>query len=287
MTEMEFKDKFIGFVDILGFKKLVEAAEQGTGMSLQEILGLVKELGMPEDRKKFAEHGPMTCPRSKYVQRDIDFQLTQISDCMVVSTEVSPAGVINLVRHCWGAVIKLLAKGIMCRGYITIGRVYHTDTQVIGTGYQEAYRKESLVTAFEREADERGTPFVEVDTAVCDYVRDHGDSCVKEMFSRFIKEDGTVTAIFPFQRLQHSFIIGDYFGRKYDPEEERQSNRNVMSMIENMKERVMSLVDQAKPDALSKALHYMAALDAQIDICKETDRMIDMLESPFPRNRIR
>jgi hypothetical protein len=58
-------------------------------------------------------------------------------------------------------------------------------------------------------------------------------------------------------------------------------------MIENMKERVMSLVDQAKPDALSKALHYMAALDAQIDICKETDRMIDMLESPFPRNRIR
>jgi len=284
---MEFKDKFIGFVDILGFKKLVEAAEQGTGMSLQEILGLVKELGMPEDRKKFAEHGPMTCPRSKYVQRDIDFQLTQISDCMVVSTEVSPAGVINLVRHCWGAVIKLLAKGIMCRGYITIGRVYHTDTQVIGTGYQEAYRKESLVTAFEREADERGTPFVEVDTAVCDYVRDHGDSCVKEMFSRFIKEDGTVTAIFPFQRLQHSFIIGDYFGRKYDPEEERQSNRNVMSMIENMKERVMSLVDQAKPDALSKALHYMAALDAQIDICKETDRMIDMLESPFPRNRIR
>jgi hypothetical protein len=242
---------------------------------------------MPEDRKKFAEHGPMTCPRSKYVQRDIDFQLTQISDCMVVSTEVSPAGVINLVRHCWGAVIKLLAKGIMCRGYITIGRVYHTDTQVIGTGYQEAYRKESLVTAFEREADERGTPFVEVDTAVCDYVRDHGDSCVKEMFSRFIKEDGTVTAIFPFQRLQHSFIIGDYFGRKYDPEEERQSNRNVMSMIENMKERVMSLVDQAKPDALSKALHYMAALDAQIDICKETDRMIDMLESPFPRNRIR
>lgn len=287
MSEMGFKEKFIGFVDILGFKKLVEAAERGTGMPLEEILGLVKELGVLEDRDQFVKYGPMTCPQSRCVQRDLDFRLTQISDCVVVSAEVSPAGVINLVEHCWGAVIKLLAKGIMCRGYITLGKIYHTDTQVIGTGYQEAYRKESLVTAFRHEADERGTPFVEVDTAVCDYVRDQGDSCVKEMFSRFVKEDGTVTAIFPFQRLQHSFIIGDYLGHEFDPEEERRSNRNMMSAIENMKEQIMSLVDQSKPDAFNKASHYIAALDAQLGICEETEKMIDMLETPFPRNRIR
>ncbi len=287
MPETEFKEKFIGFVDILGFKNLVEAAERGTGMPLREILGLVKELGTSEDRMEFIKYGPTTCPGSKYVQRDLDFRLTQISDCVVVSVEVSPAGVINLVKHCWGAVIKLLAKGVMCRGYITRGSVYHTDTQVIGTGYQEAYSKECLVTAFRREADERGTPFVEVDPVVCDYVRDQGDSCVKEMFSRFVKEDGSVTAIFPFQRLQHSFIIGDYLEHKFDPKEERQFNRNIMSMIENMKECVMSLVDRSKPDALSKASHYIAALDAQLDVCKKTDEMIDMLETPFPRNRIR
>jgi hypothetical protein len=287
MPETEFKEKFIGFVDILGFKKMVEAAEKGTGMPLKEILGLVKELGTPEDRMKFTKYGPMTCPESKYEKRDLDFRLTQISDCMVVSVEVSPAGVINLVNHCWGAVIKLLTKGIMCRGYITLGPVYHTDTQVIGTGYQEAYRRESLVTAFKREADERGTPFVEVAPVVCGYVQDQGDSCVKKMFSRFVKEDGTVTAIFPFQRLEHSFIIGDYLGHKFDPEKERHSNRNIMSMIENMKERVMSLVDRSKPDALSKASHYIAALDAQLDVCKETDKMIDMLNISFPRNKIR
>jgi hypothetical protein len=287
MPEIEFKKKFIGFVDILGFKKLVESAERGMGMPLQEILGLVKELGTPEDHMKFGEYRPMTCPRSKCVQLDLDFRLTQISDCVVVSVEVSPAGVINLIKHCWGAVIKLLDKGIMCRGYITLGSVYHTDTQIIGSGYQEACHKESHVTAFRREADERGTPFVEVDTVVCDYVRDQGDSCVKEMFSRFVKGDGTVTAIFPFQMLQHSFIIGDYHGHKYDPEEERQSNRNIMSMIEDMKERVMSFVDQSKPDALRKASHYIVALDAQLDVCKETDKMIGLLEFPFPRSRLR
>ena len=38
MNDTNFKDKFIGFVDILGFKKLVEVAEAGTGMPLAELL---------------------------------------------------------------------------------------------------------------------------------------------------------------------------------------------------------------------------------------------------------
>jgi hypothetical protein len=281
MNDTKFKDKFIGFVDILGFEKLVEAAEAGTGMPLTELIEALKEFGTPEDRQKFETYGPMTCPKSAYTQRNLDFRLTQISDCVIVSSEVSPAGVINLVNHCWGAVIKLLIKGIMCRGYITRGLVYHTDAQIIGSGYQEAYRNEAQVTAFKRKADERGTPFVEVDPVVCDYVRDHGDSCVKEMFSRYVKEDAKVTALFPFQRLEHSFIIAG-FGHKFDPKKEKRSNRNTRLMIENLKKRVMAFVDQSNPNAVSKAEHYIAALDAQIEVCERTDEIIDMLSSPFP-----
>lgn len=236
MTDISFKEKFIGFVDILGFKELVEAAEKGTGMPLVELLKIVKELGTPEDRVKFEKYGPKACPASRYVQRDLDFKITQISDCVVVSTEVSPAGVINLIHYCWGAVIKLMTKGIMCRGYITRGSVYHTDTQIIGSGYQEAYRRESLVTAFKREADERGTPFVEVDPIICEYVRNSGDSCVKKMFSRYVKEDGAATALFPFKGLEHSFMIGDWHGHKFNPEEERKANNNLRLMIKKMKE---------------------------------------------------
>lgn len=287
MNDTKFKDKFIGYVDILGFKKMVEAAEAGTGMPLSELLEVLKELGIPKDRIKFEKNGPMTCPNSKYIKRDLDFRLTQISDCVIVSSEVSPAGMINLVSHCWGAVIRLLTKGIMCRGYITRGSVYHTDVQIIGSGYQNAHGKEDQVTAFKREADERGTPFVEVDPAVCDYARAYGDPCVKEMFPRYVKEDGTVTALFPFQRLQHSSIIGSWLGHTFNPERERQSNENMRSMIEKMKERVMALVDQLNPDAVSKAKHYIAALDAQIEVCKKTDEMIDTLNSPSPSCRIR
>lgn len=286
MSEPQFKDKFIGFVDILGWKALVEAAEIGVGMPLSSLLEMLKMLGTQEDKEKVEKHGPAICPASKYVQRNLDFKLTQISDCVVVSSEVSPAGAINLVSHCWGAIIRLLTKGIMCRGYITRGLIYHTDGQFIGSGYQEAYINEDQVSAFKRKAEEKGTPFVEVDPVVCDYIRDNSDSCVKEMFSRYVKEDETITALFPFQRLQHSFIIGDFLGRKFDPGKERQANENMRSMIIKMKESVMALTDQSKPDAVSKAEHYIAALDAQIEVYNKTNEMLDILGSSFPPRQI-
>jgi hypothetical protein len=276
MSDLEFRDKFIGFVDILGFKKLVEAAETGTGMPLHDLLEVLKELGTPEDRKRYEKYGARICPASTYIHRSLDFRVTQISDCVVVSSEVSPAGVINLVHHCWGAVIQLLTKGIMCRGYITRGLVYHKDDQIIGSGYQKAYGKESQVTAFKREADERGTPFVEVDPVVYSYVEDHGDSCVKGLFARYVKTDGEATVLFPFQMLAHTFIIASV-GYTCDPQKEKQSDQNMRLIIENARQRVMALVDQSNPSAVSKAEHYIAALDAQLEMCARIDKIIDTL----------
>lgn len=283
---MDFKDKFIGFVDILGWKNKVKAAEAGTGMPLAELKGALEKLGKHEDQAKIENTGPIICPGSSYVRRDLDFKLTRISDCVIVSSEISPAGVINLIDHCWGAIFRLLTKGIMCRGYITRGLIHHTnEPEMIGSGYQEALDKEQKVSAFKRKADEMGTPFVEVDPAVCNYIQDQGDSCVKNMFSRFVKGDGTVTALFPFQRLSHSFIIAGWPGQRFDPEKERQSNKNMRSMIEKMKERITALVDRSKPDAVSKAEHYIAALDAQTEGCKKTDEVINTLSSSFTCRR--
>ena len=72
MTDIVFKEKFIGFMDILGFKNLVKAAEEGTGMPLVKLLEVVKELGAPEDRMKLVKYGPTTCPESRYIQHDLD-----------------------------------------------------------------------------------------------------------------------------------------------------------------------------------------------------------------------
>lgn len=94
----------------------------------------------------------------------------------------------------------------------------------MGSGFHKAYSMETAVTAFNKEADERGTPYVEIDPIVVDYVREHGDWRVKEMFGRFIANDGGVSAIFPFKRLVHSYFIGGVGVSKLDPEKEKRNN---------------------------------------------------------------
>lgn len=273
-----FSDKFIAYVDVLGFKGLVTDAEQGKGLALPDLLKLLEFLGTGKERARFDQHGPACCPYAPRIEKNLDFRVTQISDCVVVSAEISPAGVINVISHCWGAVIELLARGIMCRGYIKRGKLFHTDTQIIGSGYQEAFLAESMVNAFKREADERGTPYVEVDAEVNDYVESQSDYCVKEMYGRMIKRDGDTVVLFPFRRLQHSFIVAG-FGHRFDSERERISNQNLRMNILRMKERVWSFVDRSVPSAVSKANHYITALDAQLQVCDKTDEMIRILES--------
>lgn len=280
MEELKFQEKFVAFIDVIGFKSMIEAAERGEGRTIAEVLQIMDELGDEKNREFIRSHGPKVCPCSPRVRDDLDFEVTQITDCAVVSAEVSPAGVINLVGHCWGAVIMLLTKGVMVRGYITRGKVIHSGTRLVGTGYHDAYAREGGVTAFKMEADEKGTPFVEVDQAVVDYVRDQNDACVKEMFSRMVESDGEVSALYPFKRLAHSFIIAGMGAPPFDPEKEKKQNEIVRGNIRRLIERITDGVDPTNKAALNKTRHYVAALSKQLEACDHTDEIIDALSRP-------
>jgi len=117
-------------------------------------------------------------------------------------------------------------------------------------------------------------------TAVCEYIAGC-DACVKEMFSRMTKSDGESVALFPFKRLSHSFLIAG-FGVTFDPDKEKKSNDNLRTSIMSFKDKIASLVDSSNPDAVRKAEHYIGALNAQIDVCDQSDEMIDKLCAPFP-----
>lgn len=277
----EFKQKFVAFVDILGFKQMVADSESAKGIPLAQILELLKNFGSSDERQKLEPQGPFLCPCSRRIEKNIDFRLSQISDCAVISTEISPAGAINLVSYCWTIAIKFLQHGILCRGHITRGHIYHSEDQFIGTGYQNAYAAESKVSLFQRDPEDKGTPFIEVDKGFCQYVEEFGDDCVKTMFGRMTRGDGEGVAIFPFQRLQHSFIIAGH-GIDFDPEKERKSNENVRKWIKTMKKKVLSFADESNPKAMRKIEHYISALDAQLLACDTTDDVIDKLCQPFP-----
>lgn len=279
MTEQNFKEKFVAFVDILGFENMVRAAEAGQGRSLPELLEVVKQLGTLENRKAFAEDGPYICPDAPRIEKDLDFRVTQISDCAVISSEISPASVVNLVQHCSAVVIKLLKKGILCRGYITLGRIYHTDTQVIGIGYMQAAKQERKVVAFSTDPQDEGTPFIEIDQAVCDYVSKCGDACVQKMFARQVETSGSVTAIFPFKRMVSMYDIAT---QPIPPKERKEAIQNLRGQIGDFKGRVLANADESNPKAMKKIQHYVAVLDQQLAVCDEVDNDIDWLASPFP-----
>src|SRR2546422_11160712 len=98
-TRPSFGEKFIGFVDILGFKSMVMDAEAGRGIPLDEILAAARDLGSEQDRERYERHGPTLCPQAPKMAADVDFQITRISDSLLVSAEISPAGVMRLVYH--------------------------------------------------------------------------------------------------------------------------------------------------------------------------------------------
>jgi hypothetical protein len=75
---MELKDKFIGFIDILGFKDLITKAESGAGITNVEILQLVQLLSGDRTRSSDEKYGPNICPQSRAIRRDLDFVVTQI-----------------------------------------------------------------------------------------------------------------------------------------------------------------------------------------------------------------
>ena len=261
MKEPQFGEKFIAFVDILGWRSLVKRAEEGEGLTLSELSEILNALGTEEDSEQYRRYCPTTCPEAPRIRDDIDFQLTSASDCVVVSSEISPAGLINLVSHCWKACISLLTKGIMCRGYIKRGRIYHTGKRQIGTGLSDAVDREKNVSIFKRDSDERGTPFIEIDRDVVQYVEKQPDECVKVMFSRMIRQEGDCGAIFPFQRLVHQLNLGG-FGLEFDQERERESVNNMRTCIQNMRRQIELNVDASNESARQEEEQYIRMLDA-------------------------
>jgi hypothetical protein len=247
-----YADKFIGFVDILGFSSLTKKSSAG------EIAAILACLGIEQDREDIASR--RICPEAPFIKPNLDFALTQQFDTVVVTTEVSPAGIINLLGHCWIASLKLLGKGLMCRGYIKRGKVFHED-RVYGPGHSDAAEMEKKVSFYKRDANDLGTPFIEVDKEVVQYVHNQKDECVKKRFKRFVETDGTVSAVFPFNAIN---MQGNVIDATPDSiERAKTNNKRIMENLANLKERVWSYVDQSNPSAVRKGEHYLRILDKQ------------------------
>jgi hypothetical protein len=74
--QVKFDDKFIAFIDVLGFKSMVSASESGHGMSLAELMECLSKLGSSKDEHEFERDGPAMCPQSKYIRQNLNSKVT-------------------------------------------------------------------------------------------------------------------------------------------------------------------------------------------------------------------
>ena len=137
MAEPVYSERYVAFIDILGFSDIVRQSKASPDKAIQlitileEIAGAQRfgtELEIPSD----------------------DFKAQSFSDCIVLSENASPKGLFHFLASVTLLNFELLAKGVFTRGGIAKGDLHHSDKVVFGPAMLEAYRLESSISRYPR-----------------------------------------------------------------------------------------------------------------------------------------
>jgi hypothetical protein len=133
MTDIaQYDDRFCAFVDILGFRQLIEslAKDPEAVGALRDVLRRV--------------HSPAS-PSAREVVR-----AQSISDAVALSAAVTAEGLYAMLRVLTFLSIDLLCQGFLVRGAIVRGPLFHDDAMVFGKALVDAYHLESEIVRFPR-----------------------------------------------------------------------------------------------------------------------------------------
>jgi hypothetical protein len=123
----DYRELYIAFLDLLGFKSQVEDAENDPVAhdKLRTILNLVRE--------------------SLCENPSINFRLNYFSDCIVLSGERTPHGLREMFSSVCLLTSNLMQHDVLIRGGLAAGRVHHSRDFLYGSAFNRAYKLESEV----------------------------------------------------------------------------------------------------------------------------------------------
>jgi hypothetical protein len=163
-----YGNRFVAFVDILGFKQMISQIENQTQghvrlfQRLRSVLNFLNE----ESVESNGQHDLLVYELSadKMIERELgDPRITYVSDCAIVSTEGTFDGFKSLCNKLTKISTDLACDGMFVRGAITYGPLYHDKKFVFGSAYQRAYEVESTI------AD---TPRIIIDDSALTFLKD-------------------------------------------------------------------------------------------------------------------
>lgn len=121
-SDADYLDRYVAFLDILGFSDLTEKADEHPDWR-QYLRSIIDQL-----------HN--TLPRQV---EQTGFRFVQFSDCIVMSADRSPDGLWAIFSGAKMLVTNMLHRGILLRGGIAAGRFFHDDRVMFGPALVRAH----------------------------------------------------------------------------------------------------------------------------------------------------
>lgn len=127
-----YERRAVLFLDILGFKKLIDEHQEDLILS---VLEMPKEL-----QEKYPFNGKT------------EMQISAFSDSIVISEVVKEnnVGMNRLVNYAGYVWWKFLAKGVLTRGGVAVGDLHHKNGILFGPAMNDAYKLESELAIYPR-----------------------------------------------------------------------------------------------------------------------------------------
>jgi len=132
-----YSDRYVAFVDILGFSDIVRNSER----SPHQARALVSVL----ERIRLRSLGGAVDDLF-----GVDFKVQSFSDTIVLSEKVTEAGLKYLLYAVADLTLDVLAQGILTRGGIAKGQMYHSEGVAFGPAFLSAYYLESTIAKYLR-----------------------------------------------------------------------------------------------------------------------------------------
>lgn len=167
MAMKGIENRFVAFLDILGFKELVKKIE-GESEDSQDyervkwILDFLHEESTESNGHHDLNIYELT-PEGLQEKELGDPRINYISDCVIISTEGTYDGFKAICNKVTKLSIQGACVGIYMRGAITYGKIYHHGPILFGTAYQRALELEGCADV----------PRVIIDDMVCDILSAH------------------------------------------------------------------------------------------------------------------
>lgn len=147
---MNYEDRIVLYIDILGFKELLNETTDKDGndveTAIDKIVNAYDSIRDVWDLDK--KNNDFVIDEESYKRSK---KISIFSDCIVISFLAKERSEIfhTLLEVKW-MIIRLIYKGILCRGAISYGKLIHNDRFIFGPALVEAYILESKAANYPR-----------------------------------------------------------------------------------------------------------------------------------------